>query len=240
MKISKDPFGLKGYLEVEDFYRVGSKSSKLSPNSSGKAEISVPVAWKPNEPFEIQLSMEVEYELLKVGGVDFWDIQMAYFGTGEFGAMAKWRANLTEDGLELQAIGSGPSGSPKSKDDIAVAIGGALISQSFAKERGPFAKFEVILLAGTMPPVVKVLKFTAGPYDHSKTKTDAIKKSSISGYYTWANFRDAITKLPQATLDDWGKKDPQILGGKTIKNTGYADTTSPMSTGLRTDANPVT
>lgn len=276
MKIS-NPFGLKGYLEVEGSYKVGSKSGKLSPTSSGNADVSVPIPWKPNEPFEIQLSMQVEYELLKIGGVDFWDIHMAYTGSGEFGAMAKWRANLTEDGLELQPMGSGPSGSSKSKNDIVVAIGGALTSQSFAKEKKPFTKFEAILLAGlesqgigvgwgpvsttlgggahlgstypmafkiefavekapvkeekkaAKPPVVKVLTFNVGPYEHSKTKTDAIKQSSISGYYTWADFRNAITKLPQATLDEWEKKDPQILGGKTIRITGYADTTGPMS-----------
>jgi hypothetical protein len=96
MKIS-DPFGLKGYLEVEGSYKVGSKSGTLSPNSSGKADVSVPIPWRPSEPFEIQLSMQVEYELLKMSGVDFWDIHMACSGSGEFGAVAKWRANLTED-----------------------------------------------------------------------------------------------------------------------------------------------
>jgi len=270
MKIT-DPFKMQGHVKVEGEYQVGKKTGKLSPNSMGLANVRVPVAWNPDAPFEIKLELSVQYELV-TGAQDFLDT-MFHVGSGEFGAVAKWRGNLTEDGLELQSAGSGPNGSAKSKDDIAVTVTGALLSQSFPKEKTPFVKWEMFLLGGLKstgigvgygpvstsvggstsagktqaitilmnfdvekapakpekkPPSIKVLKFKVGPYEHGKIKTAEIKKSSLSGYYSWAEFKAAITKLPQATLDEWSHA-PEILPAHTIKIIGYTDTTGPMS-----------
>jgi hypothetical protein len=272
MKLSK-PFGMNGYLKIEAVQKVGAKSSALSPDSSGKAEVTVPVAWKPNAPFEIQVAVSVSYELFDVGAQDFFDTSF-HVGSGAFGAVAEWRANLSEDGLELQSAGSGPHGSTKSDGDITVAAASALISQSFAKEKRPFVKWKLILLAGRQskgigvgfgpvsadaggssskgktfllelivnfdveesppPPkeekkAIKVLKLKIGPYEHAKIKTDGVKKSSIPGYSTWAEFRSAIMKLPKATHEEWKSGDPQHLRPRTIKVTGFADTSGPMS-----------
>ena len=105
MKIT-DPFKMQGHVKVEGEYQVGKKTGKLSPNSMGLANVRVPVAWNPDAPFEIKLELSVQYELV-TGAQDFLDT-MFHVGSGEFGAVAKWRGNLTEDGLELQSAGSGP------------------------------------------------------------------------------------------------------------------------------------
>jgi OmpA family protein len=271
MKIT-DPFDMEGYLKVEGNYRVGKQTGKLSPNSMGLAYVQVPVAWKPDAPFEIELEMKVEYEL-SAKAQDFWDT-MVHLGSGEFGALASWRASQTEDGLELKSSGSLAQSSPKSKGDIAVTAGGAFLSESFKKGETPFIQWKAFLVGGLKsrgigfgyagasttvggdtsagktqpitfrvsldvekppakpekkPPAIKVMKFKVGPYEHKKTQTDEIKRSSLSGYYTWAELKVLITKLPQATLDEWSAGKPKILGAKSIKITGYTDTTGPMS-----------
>ena len=273
MKIN-DAFGLKGSLELGGACKINGVPGGLTPNGSGKAAIKFPIPRKlAGKAFEIVMLLEVEYELLKLGSMDFFD-SMVHQGKGKFGVVAKWRAMLGDDGLEISAIGSAPAGSSKSEGNISVGVGGALLAQSLIKERSPFVTFEMVLLAGlesqgvgvgygpvsttlgggnhlgkTYPveltivfdveplpapkpvttPIVKVLKFKVGPFEHAKMKSEAVKSSSLSGYYSWADFRNAITKLPQATFDEWESKDPKILGGKTIKITGYADTTGPMS-----------
>ncbi len=269
MKIS-NPFDCKGSIEIDGEYKAGTKSGNLSPNGSGKAEVTVPVPWKPDTSFDVSIVLNFEYKFLNL---NFWlNILPPPSGFGQFAVMAKWRATLSEDGLELQALGSArPTGSVKSDGDIVVAVDSAQLSQSTTKAKRSYVNFEVSLLAGYASkgvqvgykgvsttvggdsrtggamalsliinfdvekppapkrPVVKVLKFKVGPYEHSNIKTADIKKSTISEYYTWSDFRTTILKLPQATLDEWDSKDPQILGGKTIKITGYADTTGPMS-----------
>jgi hypothetical protein len=222
MKIT-DPFDMKGYLKVEGDYQVGKQTGKFSPTSIGLSYIRVPVAWKPDAPFEIKLEMRIEYELI-AKGQDFLD-SMFHVGSGQFAAVAKWRANLTEDGLELKSANSAPNGSAKSTGDIAVGVTGALLSESFPKKETPFVKWEVVLLGGLKSqgigigygpvstsvggntsagktqsltfmvvfdvekppaqpekkrPSIKVLKFKIGPYEHAKTKTGDIKKSSVS------------------------------------------------------------
>lgn len=272
MKIS-NPFDFRGFLELDGEYTVGTKSGQFAPSSSGKAEATVPVPWKPDEPFDVMLTLNVKYKLLQAPTLDIVS-PMGHMGVGSFGVAAKWRATLSEDGLGLKGKSAIPWGNTKGDGEIAVAASNVQTSESAPKDKKPYVDFEVTIVAGlesqgikvgfkgvsgtigggsktggattilftlkfevekappkpaAKKPVVKVLKFKIGPYEHSKTKTEAIRKSSISDYYTWSDFRTAILKLPQATHDEWESKDPQVLGNRTIKITGYADTTGPMS-----------
>lgn len=267
MKISK-PFGLDGDLEVVAFYIMKPEVRPLAVTSSGKGTATVPLA-RRTDSFDVLLNVGISYDLRNFhGSKNFAPLAL---GDGSFEILAKWKANLSEDGLELQYSGDAPRGSFKSNGAIKVSMASAVASQSPTKAKKPFVNWEATLLAiqtdeglgiGIGPvsadvfggdsrgvalpleftldfevekapekkaPTVKTLAFKIGPYDHGKTKTDGIKASSISDYYTWTKFKEAITKLPQATLDEWASGDPQFLRPKTIKLIGFADTTGPMS-----------
>jgi hypothetical protein len=274
MKISK-PFGMLGELAMTATAKVGARTSNVAIDNSLKGELTVPVAWAVDAPFDIQLRVKFHYELMDVDSQGLLD-SLVHNGNGEFGAMAEWRANLSEDGLELQSSGAAPDGSSKSEGDIAVSAGSSLVSQSFAKEKKPFVKWKIIVGAGRVsqgigvgygpvstsigggssttkartveltvyfdvekpPPQpkpvkkpIKVRTFKIGPYDHSKTSTEGVKKKAFSDYLTHAEFKTLITKtLPQATRDEWERREQsEHLPYGTIKIVGYADTTGASS-----------
>src|SRR5689334_20658020 len=143
MKIS-DPFGFDGFVEVNGEYTVGKKTGRFS-SSSPDAEANVPIPWKPDEPFDVALTLSVEYKL-RGGATDVVDgvvSPMGHIGFGSFGMAAKWRANLSEDGLELKGRGAAPSGSSKGSGDIAVAASNARTSESSLKDKKPYVEFEI-------------------------------------------------------------------------------------------------
>lgn len=146
MKIT-DPFGMKGWLEASASYKVGAKTGALSPSSSGKAEATVKVPWKPNQSFGVWLVVSVKYELFAFGSQSITD-DLVHSGNGRFGAVAEWRVYLSENGVEMQPSGNGAHGGSPSKGDISVAATGGLVSNSFAKEKKHFVRWTVILYGG--------------------------------------------------------------------------------------------
>ena len=78
-------------------------------------------------------------------------------------------------------------------------------------------------------PSIKTMAFKIGPYPHRGTKTDSVKTSTFSDYWTWSKFREEINGLPTETKAEWTGSDPKFLRPRSIRIVGYTDTTGPMS-----------
>ena len=97
MKIS-NPFGLKGYLEVKAAWIVKPKAGAVTLTSAASGSATVPIA-QTEDPFDLLLNVAVSYNFINAMSKDWNPLS---FGSGEFEHMARWKATLSEEGLELQ------------------------------------------------------------------------------------------------------------------------------------------
>jgi outer membrane protein OmpA-like peptidoglycan-associated protein len=140
MKIS-NPFGLKGHLEINATWIVKPKSGAVALTSAIAGSAKVPIA-QTEDPFDLLLNVSVSYQFVNAMSKDWNPLT---FGSGEFEHMARWKATLSEDDLELQYVDAPLRGSYKSEGMVKVAMAGFSSTESAAKAKKKFVRLYAVI-----------------------------------------------------------------------------------------------
>lgn len=143
MKLT-NPFDMAGYINIEASYTTGKASGGFSLGSTG-AEADINVDWDSMTAVVILVKVDYQLFLMQGGG-----LKLMQKGEGDFKFAAKWRADFTEDGLELAPDGAQPKLLGKSETEGELAVSASpQIGQSASRDKHPYVEMAVTFTAGS-------------------------------------------------------------------------------------------